>query len=125
MKLSPALVLGLLAFAYAAICWKILESRNRAVPGGVIQQFNAEYAAGGSRKWRFGPNAEQDPRKPLVRFIRGFGLAIYPACLISMIALAMNLTKGGLHWLLLFPILGSILILYRLMSLGVFSALGD
>src|ERR1041384_4127332 len=70
---------------YCLGCLVILESRNRAVAGGVLQQFHGEYADGGSRKWRFGRSPDSDPRMPVYVFIKTFGLSVFPAALIGMI----------------------------------------
>src|SRR3954464_14997533 len=85
--MSPVLRIILMSIiaVYCLGCLGVLESRNRAVAGGVLQQFDREYADGGSRKWRFGRKPDSDPRWPLYLFIKTFGLSVYPIALTGII----------------------------------------
>ena len=79
MNRIASIAFGVLVAAYCLSCWLVLEIRNNEVPGGVLQQYHAEYADGGSKKWRFARGT--DPRKPLHDFITGFGLLVYPVAI--------------------------------------------
>jgi hypothetical protein len=83
MKRFAPIMFGIAMAAYCLGCWFALETRNNAVPGGVLQQHHHEYRDGGSKAWRFSPFGT-DPRRPLHSFITSFGLFVYPVAIVGI-----------------------------------------
>src|SRR2546430_8646014 len=122
--MSPVLRISLMSMiaVYCLGCLVILESRNRAVPGGVLQQFHREYADGGSRKWRFGRDSDSDPRRPVYDFIKTFGLSVYPVALIGMIISGIFFGRKQSRAVALGALAVCSIVLLRFAFLGVFTA---
>lgn len=120
--MTPALSLALMSLlaGYCLACLVILESRNRAVPGGVLQQFHGEYTDGGSMKWRFG--RDSDPRRPTYDFIRSFGLAVYPVALVAIIISGVSLGRRHSRSIALGTLIVCSIVLLRFIYLGVLTA---
>jgi len=122
--MSPVLRIALMSSIaiYCLGCLVILESRNRAVAGGVLQQFHREYADGGSRKWRFGRNSDSDPRRPIYNFVKTFGLSVYPVVLIGIIISGLFLARKQARAAALGAFVVCSVVLLRFVFLGVFTA---
>lgn len=122
--MTPVLRIALMSLltGYCLVCLVVLESRNRAVAGGVLQQFHREYANGGSMKWRFGRNRGSDPRRPAYDFIKTFGLSVYPAALIGMIISGIFYTRRHSRSVAPGSLAMCSIVLLRFVFLGVFIA---
>ena len=116
------IVLTSLLAGYCLVCLVVLESRNRAVAGGVLQQFHQEYADGGSMKWRFGREPDSDPRRPTYDFIKTFGLSVYPVALIGMIISGVFFSRKHSRAVALGALAVCSIVLLRFVFLGVFTA---
>lgn len=107
---------------YCLVCLVVLESRNRAVAGGVLQQFHHEYADGGSMKWRFGRDPDSDPRRPTYDFIKSFGLFVYPVAIIGIITSAVLFSLKQSRAIALGALTVCSIVLLRFVFLGVLTA---
>jgi hypothetical protein len=121
MKPSKASMAGICLALYCLVCWYILEKRNSAVPGGVLQQYHQEYAEGGSKEWRESLEGN-DPRMPLHRFITTFGLAVYPVAISGIIFFEVRAMKREEFEVSLAVVLVCAVVLLRFVQLGVLSA---
>lgn len=104
------------------MCLVVLESRNRAVTGGVLQQFHHEYADGGSMKWRFGRDPDSDPRRSTYDFIKSFGLSVYPVAVIGIFTSALFFSRKHSRAIALGALTVCSIVLLRFVFLGVFTA---
>jgi hypothetical protein len=111
---------------YCLECLIVLEYKNRAVAGGVLQQYHREYANGGSLKWRFGPDWQFDPRWPAYNFIETFGIFVYPVAIIGMAFSGFLIYRRQSRFLAIAALVVCVAVLLRFICLGVLSAvLGD
>jgi hypothetical protein len=107
---------------YCLVCLILLETRNRAVAGGVLQQYYGEYANGGSMKWRFGPDSDSDPRKPLYMFIQTSGLSVYPVAFLGMVISGYSVSRKNIRVVAIATLVICGAVLLRFIYLGVFTA---
>ena len=122
--MTPVLRIALMSLlaGYCVACLVVLESKNRAVEGGVLQQFHREYADGGSMKWRFGRSPDPDPRRPTYDFIKTFGLSVYPVAIIGMIISGVFFGRRHARSVALGALAICSIVLLRFIFLGVFTA---
>jgi hypothetical protein len=121
MKLSIASLAGICLALYCLVCWYVLEKRNSAVPGGVLQQYHEEYADGGSKKWRFSLEGD-DPGMPLHDFITTFGWVVYPVAIFGIIFFGVQAMKRVEFRISLAIVVVCGVVLLRFVQLGVWSA---
>lgn len=107
---------------YCLVCLAILESRNRAVAGGVLQQYYREYADGGSMKWRFGPDSDSDARKPLYTFITTAGISVYPVAFLGVVISGLSISRKKTRVAAIAALVVCAAVLLRFIYLGVFTA---
>ncbi|MEW6731455.1 MAG: hypothetical protein AB1489_08985 [Acidobacteriota bacterium] len=105
-------------FIYMIIAVAIIEIINYW-GGDMLQRFHLEYAGGGSMKWR---SREGEYFQNLLIFA---GLWIYPASILETILLsklALLAKDKREKWLPAIGALVSLIILFRFIYLGIFSA---
>lgn len=121
MKPSKASLVGICLALYCLACWYVLEDRNKAVLGGVLQQYHQEYADGGSKKWRFSADG-YDARMPLHDFITTFGWTVYPVAIFGIIFFGVQAMKRVEFRISLAVVVVCAVVLIRFVQLGVWSA---
>jgi hypothetical protein len=114
--------LMLVIAVYCLGCLVVLESKNRAVEGGVLQQFHGEYAGGGSGKCRFGHDIDSDPRRPEYHFIKTIGLSVYPAAFIGILGSGYFYVRKQSRHVAFAALAVCGMVLIRFVYLGVFTA---
>jgi len=107
---------------YCLVCLIVLEIENRAVAGGVLQQYHGEYADRGSLKWRFGPHPHSDQRWPVYTFIQTFGISVYPAAIIGMVVSGFFIARKQSQAVAVATLVVCTLVFFRFIFLGVFTA---
>lgn len=122
MSSDHRIILMSVMAVYCLGCLIALESTNRAVAGGVLQQYHNEYADGGSLRWRFGPHSDPDPRKPLYIFIQTFGLCVYPVTIVGMVVSGLSIGQKQTRVIAFVALVVYVAVLLRFIFLGVFTA---
>ena len=73
-------------------------------------------------KWRFGPDSDSDPRKPLYIFIQTVGLSVYPVAAAGMVISGISISRKQTRIVAITALVVCAAVLFRFICLGVFPA---
>jgi uncharacterized protein YneF (UPF0154 family) len=73
-------------------------------------------------KWRFGPDSDSDPRKPLCMFIQTTGLSVYPVAFLGVVISGFFISRKKTRAVAIATLVVCGAVLLRFIYLGVFTA---